>query len=93
MFIELGQINFRLLILLLYPIGILPPRIITNYYPSNPYFYLFIFFISHYMVLLIKLIYRIKEKLSKMKYEEKIKITKAKNSFLFRIKIENDKKN
>ena len=45
------------------------------------------------MVLLIKLIYRIKEKLSKMKYEEKIKITKAKNSFLFRIKIENDKKN
>lgn len=63
MFMELGEIKINLLILLIYPVGIIPARISTNYYSNNPYFYLFLFFLSHYLALIIKLIYKIKEKI------------------------------
>ena len=60
---ELGEIKINLLILLIYPVGIIPARISTNYYSNNPYFYLFLFFLSHYLALIIKLIYKIKERI------------------------------
>ena len=62
MFIQLGDINFRLLILLIYPAGIIPARITSYYFKSNPYFYLFIFFISHFLIVFFKLFYIIKDK-------------------------------
>ena len=64
MFIELGEIKINLLILLIYPVGIISARISANYYSNNPYFYLFLFFLSHYFALIIKLIYIIKERFS-----------------------------
>ena len=67
MFIQLGEIKTQLLILLIYPIGIIAARITTYTYNSNPYYYLFIFFISHYLVFFIKLIYSIKEKIFQSK--------------------------
>ena len=62
MFIQLGDINIRLLILLIYPAGIIPARITSNYFHSNPYFYLFLFFISHFLIVFFKLFYIIKDK-------------------------------
>jgi len=78
MFIELGEIKINLLILLIYPIGIISARVSANYYSNNPYFYLFLFFLSHYLALLLKLIYMIKEKIfrkddTKVLLEKKIK--------------------
>ena len=63
MFIELGEMKINLLILLIYPVGIISARVSANYYSNNPYFYLFLFFLSHYLALLLKLIYMIKEKI------------------------------
>ena len=62
MFIQLGDINIRLLILLIYPAGIIPARITSYYFQSNPYFYLFLFFISHFLIVFFKLFYIIKDK-------------------------------
>ena len=62
MFIKLGDINFRILILLIYPAGIIPARITSYYFHSNPYFYLFLFFISHFLIVFFKLFYIIKDK-------------------------------
>ena len=99
MFIELGEIKINLLILLIYPVGIISARVCANYYSNNPYFYLFLFFLSHYLALILKLIYKIKDKifrkdhteseelLEKMKKEETIKQKKLSQtnniSFLF----------
>jgi len=96
MFIELGEIKINLLILLIYPVGIISARVSANYYSNNPYFYLFLFFLSHYLALLLKLIYMIKEKifrkddtkvlLEKKKKEETIKQKKyaqTNNSLLY----------
>ena len=70
MFIEFGEIKIQLLILLIYPIGIISSRIGTYYYSNNPYFYLFLFYLSHYLILIIKLFYKIKELFSKNKKSE-----------------------
>ena len=92
MLIELGEANLQLLILLIYPVGIIAGRIISYHYPKNPYYYLFMFFISHYLVFFIKLIYTIKEKLSGNKYGEIKEEDEAHtNSELFEFQIEKDK--
>ena len=96
MLIETGEIKINLLILLIYPVGIISARVSANYYSNNPYFYLFLFFLSHYLALLLKLIYMIKEKifrkddtkvlLEKKKKEETIKQKKysqTNNSLLY----------
>ena len=75
MFIELGQFHYQLLILLIYPIGIILARILYRTY-NNPYFSLFCFFISHYLVLIIKLIYIIKNCFLPKENEEIISIIK-----------------
>ena len=67
MFIELGELKIQLLILLVYPAGIISARLNNYYFTSNPYFFLFIFFISHYLVLFIKLFYIIKDHCTKIK--------------------------
>ena len=56
MIIEFGQVKPQLLILLIYPIGIFFAKYIGIYFIINPYYYLFIFFISHFLAL-IPLIY------------------------------------
>ena len=61
MFIEFEGIKIQLIILLIYPAGIISAKIIIHYFESNPYFYLFIFFISHYLILFIKLFYKLKD--------------------------------
>ena len=75
MFIELGEFHHQLLILLIYPIGIILARILYRTY-NNPYFSLFCFFISHYLVLIIKLIYIIKNCFLPKENEEIISIIK-----------------
>ena len=74
MFIEIGEFNIKLFILLIYPIGIILVKIIfLGRANPNPYFCLFCFFISHYLSLAIKLIYKIKNCFSNnKKIEENI---------------------
>lgn len=70
MVLEFGEIKYRLFILLIYPIGILFSRLIGIYFINTPFYYLFIFFISHFFALIPLLI--IKKK-SKPMYIEKNK--------------------
>ena len=63
--IEFGQVKPQLLMLLIYPVGIILARLITMYYIANPLFYLFLFFISHFLALIPLMIYKIREKFSK----------------------------
>ena len=63
--IEFGQVKPQLLMLLIYPVGILFARLITMYYLSNPLFYLFLFFISHFLALIPLMIIKIREKIHK----------------------------
>lgn len=65
MIIEFGQVKLRLLILLIYPIGIFFARYLTIDFISNPLYYLFLFFISHFLALTPIVIYKIKNALSK----------------------------
>ena len=60
--IEFGKVKPQLLILLIYPVGILFARIITIYFESNPLYYLFLFFISHFIALIPLLIIKIRNK-------------------------------
>ena len=68
--IELGEVNSHFFLLLIYPIGIISARLIIIHYKSNPYYYLFLFYISHFLVLIPLLIYKIKGKKTKIKKEE-----------------------
>ena len=68
--IELGEVNSHLFLLLIYPIGIISARLIIIHYQSNPYYYLFLFYISHFLVLIPLLIYKAKGKKPKNKKEE-----------------------
>lgn len=60
--IAFGQVKIQLLILLIYPIGIIFARVITNHFISNPSFYLFIFFFSHFLALIPLLYYKIRKR-------------------------------
>ena len=62
MVLEFGEIRPQLLILLIYPIGILGSRIIVLYFEKTPFFYLFIFFVSHFFALIPLIINKIKNK-------------------------------
>ena len=44
---EFGEIKSQLLLILIYPVGIIFSRLTDIYYKNNPYFYLFVFFFSH----------------------------------------------
>ena len=63
--IEIGELKPQLLILLIYPVGIFCARLITQYFISNPLFYLFLFFISHFLSLIPLLIYKINKSIAK----------------------------
>ena len=76
MFIEVGELNIKLLILLVYPIGIIISRLRNYYFTNNPYFFLFIFFLSHYLILLIKFFYIAKDHCSKIKDNKDKMLTK-----------------
>ena len=78
MFIEFGEIKIQLLILLIYPVGIIIARVSALYYSNNPYFYLFLFFLSHYLALLVKFIYKIKEKIFRKDNQESKELLKKK---------------
>ena len=67
---EFGEVNSHLFLLLIYPIGIIPARIIIVHYQSNPYYYLFLFYLSHFLILIPLLIYKIKGKKLKKEEEE-----------------------
>ena len=60
MLIEFGQLKIHLLILLIYPVGIIAIRINILYFNNNNNYILFLFFLSHYLVFFIKLFYIIK---------------------------------
>ena len=60
--IEFGQVKSKLLILLIYPVGIIFARICTIYHHTNPYFFLFLFFISHFFAIIPLFIYKINKK-------------------------------
>ena len=60
MFIEFGKLKIHLLILLIYPVGIVAIRINILYFSNNPNYFLFLFFLSHYLIFFIKLFYIIK---------------------------------
>ena len=62
MIIELGELKFHFVILLISPIGYILARIIYQNYLINPYYYLFIFFLSHFLSLIPLLIYKKNEK-------------------------------
>ncbi len=71
--IEFGQVKVQLLILLIYPLGILFARAITFYLVANPFYYLFLFFISHFLTLIPLLYINIRKSISKkrrMRQEE-----------------------
>ena len=63
MWIEFGEIKGQLMILLIYPIGIICARYNTIFLQNNPYFYLFLFFISHFLALIPLVIYKLIEKI------------------------------
>ena len=44
---EFGEIKSQLLLIIIYPVGIIFSRLTDIYYKNNPYFYLFVFFFSH----------------------------------------------
>ena len=76
MFIQFQEIKLKLIILLVYPFGILSARILQYYFQNNPYFYLFLFFISHYFALFILFFYKIKMKPKKATRTKGIEIEK-----------------
>ena len=78
--IEFGQANPHLLILLIYPIGIILARLITIYYQSNPLYYLFLFFISHFLALIPLLIYKIRKNISKNRKKIQEELSNMDNS-------------
>ena len=57
-----GEIKPQLLILLIYPVGIICSRTLGIYANNNPYYYLFLFFISHFIALIPLLIIKIRNK-------------------------------
>ena len=90
MIIQLGDITFRLVILLIYPAGIIPARITSYYYKRNHYFYLFIFFISYFLILFFILYYKIKDKCTSNKIKNNLNEDKTKNKLDNLPNIEND---
>ena len=70
MIIELGELKFHFVILLISPIGYILARIIYQNYLINPYYYLFIFFLSHFLSLIPLLIYKKNEKEQNKKDKE-----------------------
>lgn len=72
--IEFGEVNPKLLVLLIYPVGIILARLIGIHNECNPYFYLFLFFISHFFSLIPLAIYKTRKyiyKNRKMEQENK----------------------
>jgi hypothetical protein len=63
MWIEFGEIKEQLMILLIYPIGIIFARYNNVFYQNNPYFYLFLFSISHFLALIPLFVYKLIEKI------------------------------
>ena len=80
MMIEFGQIKPQLLLLLIYPVGIIFARLITMYYVANPLFYLFLFFISHFLALIPLLIYKISENIHKNRIKKQEEFDNSDNS-------------
>ena len=71
MWIKFGEIKGQLMILLIYPIGIICARYSNLYYQNNPYFYLFIFFISHFLVLIPLNFYKLIQKILDLCHNKK----------------------
>ena len=71
MWIKFGEIKAQLMILLIYPIGIICVRYTILYYQNNPYFYLFIFFISHFLVLIPLNFYKLIQKILDLCHNKK----------------------
>ena len=78
--IEFGQVKPQLLMLLIYPIGIILARLITMYYTSNPLFYLFLFFISHFLALIPLMIYKIRKNIHKNRKKKQEELNNKDNS-------------
>ena len=91
MWLEFGQVKSQLLILLIYPVGIISARIIGIQHPSNPLYYLFLFFVSHFLSLIPLSIYKIKKHISKLKKKKKEQLSLLKNNSLSTIISEEDK--
>lgn len=65
--IEFGEVKMNLFILLIYPVGIIIARSITNHFIANPQYYLFLFFISHFLTLIPLIIYKTRKIIYKNK--------------------------
>ena len=72
--IAFGEVKINLLILLIYPVGIIIARAITNHFVANPQYYLFLFFLSHFLALIPLLIYKVRKNISKNRKIEQEKL-------------------
>lgn len=81
MLIEFGQVKLQLLILLIYPIGILIAKKIAIDFIANPIYYLFLFFLSHFLALIPLIYIKIRKRCSKKKkkLQEDFNISSNKN--------------
>lgn len=59
---EFGEIKSQLLLILIYPVGIIFSRLTGIYYQNNPYFYLFVFFFSHIQAIIPLIIINCRKK-------------------------------
>ena len=78
---EFGEIKGQLIFLLLYPIGIMLARFINLLYQNNPFFYLFLFYISHFLVFIPLFFFKLFGKIynkEKKNNKNKINIEKEK---------------
>ena len=92
MLLEFGEVKPQLLILLIYPIGIIFARILGIQHPTNPSYYLFLFFVSHFLALIPLSIYKFRKyilRYEKKKEEEAIEF-QNKTQSLSSINIENE---
>lgn len=60
--LEFGEIKSQLLLILIYPVGIIFSRLTDIYYKNNPYFYLFVFFFSHMQAIIPLIIINCRKK-------------------------------
>ena len=96
MLIEFGQVKPQLLILLIYPVGILFARIITVSFISNPLYYLFLFFISHFLALIPLAYYKVSTVIhdnNRKKTTELINKERTDESFITNVSEESKNKN
>ena len=89
-YIEFGQIQIKLIILLIYPVGIIFARYFTMIFSSNPLYYLFLFFISHFLTLIPLGIYKIRKYIRRYKKKKQEEVVESENQIKTLSPVNND---